>query len=61
MHGALKAMKTGYVDEAWASEHHELWLDDVKQGKIPAQRSGRPAPASVSPASVSPARPATSA
>jgi formate dehydrogenase subunit gamma len=39
--GALDAMKTGYVDEAWAKEHHEYWYDDVKAGKIPAQRSGR--------------------
>ena len=39
MTGAYKAMKTGYVDEAWAREHHELWYDDVKAGKIPAQRS----------------------
>ena len=37
--GAYGAMKTGYVDEAWAKEHHELWYDDVKAGKIPAQRS----------------------
>ena len=36
---AYKAMKTGYVDEGWAKEHHELWYDDVKAGKIPAQRS----------------------
>ncbi|WP_298209383.1 formate dehydrogenase subunit gamma [Acidovorax sp.] len=39
MHGAYKAMKTGYVSEAWAKEHHELWLDDVQAGKIPRQRS----------------------
>jgi len=38
--GAYGAMRTGYVDEAWAKEHHELWYDDVKAGKIPAQRSG---------------------
>jgi formate dehydrogenase subunit gamma len=36
---AYKAMRTGYVDEGWAREHHELWYDDVKAGKIPAQRS----------------------
>lgn len=41
--GAYGAMRTGYVDEAWAKEHHELWYDDVKAGKIPAQRS-QPAP-----------------
>jgi formate dehydrogenase subunit gamma len=39
MRGAYKAMRTGYVDETWAKEHHELWYDDVKAGKIPAQRS----------------------
>lgn len=39
MDGAYKAMKTGYVDETWAKEHHELWYNDIKAGKIPAQRS----------------------
>ncbi len=39
MHGAYKAMKTGYVDDTWAKEHHELWYDDVQAGKIPRQRS----------------------
>lgn len=39
MKGAYKAMKTGYVDETWAKEHHELWYDDIKAGKIPAQRT----------------------
>ncbi len=43
MKGAYQAMRTGYVDETWAHEHHALWLDDVKAGKIPAQRS-MPAP-----------------
>ena len=37
--GAYKAMRTGYVNEGWAREHHALWLDDVKAGKIPARRS----------------------
>lgn len=39
MQGAFKAMKTGYVDETWAKEHHEIWYDDIKSGKIPAQRT----------------------
>jgi formate dehydrogenase subunit gamma len=39
MKGAYKAMRTGYVDETWAKEHHELWYDDVAAGKIPRQRS----------------------
>jgi formate dehydrogenase subunit gamma len=42
--GAMEGMKTGYVDETWAREHHELWYDDIKSGKIPAQRSATPAP-----------------
>jgi formate dehydrogenase subunit gamma len=40
MKGAFRAMKTGYVDETWAREHHELWYDDIRAGRIPAQRSG---------------------
>jgi formate dehydrogenase subunit gamma len=39
MKGAYKGMKTGYVDEAWAKEHHELWANDIAAGKIPAQRT----------------------
>jgi formate dehydrogenase subunit gamma len=35
MHGALDAMKTGYVDETWAREHHQIWYDEVKAGKRP--------------------------
>ena len=43
--GAMDAMRTGFVDESWAKEHHELWLDDVKAGKIPVVRSGAKPPA----------------
>jgi formate dehydrogenase subunit gamma len=39
MKGAYKGMKTGYVDETWAKEHHELWANDIAAGKIPAQRT----------------------
>jgi formate dehydrogenase subunit gamma len=39
--GAYRAMRDGYVDEAWAREHHGYWHDDIQAGKIPAQRSGR--------------------
>lgn len=44
MQGAYQGMKTGYVDETWAREHHEYWYDDVKAGKIPAQRSATAVP-----------------
>ena len=43
MQGAYQAMRTGYVDETWAKEHHELWLNDIQNGTIPAQRSALPA------------------
>jgi formate dehydrogenase subunit gamma len=49
MEGAYKAMKTGYVDETWAKEHHELWYDDIKAGKIPAHRTAAAAAASDAP------------
>lgn len=39
MRGAYRAMRHGYVDEAWAQEHHAYWYEDIKAGKIPAQRS----------------------
>lgn len=52
MRGAYSAMRTGYVDETWAREHHELWYNDIQAGKIPAQRSQPAAPA---------AKPATTA
>lgn len=42
MKGAYGAMRTGYVDEGWAREHHALWHEDIKAGKIPAQRSTSP-------------------
>jgi formate dehydrogenase subunit gamma len=32
--GAFQAMKTGKVDETWIKEHHELWYNDYKAGKI---------------------------
>jgi len=38
--GAYQAMRTGYVDEVWAKEHHELWYQDVKSGKVAAKSTG---------------------
>ena len=39
MRGAYTAMRRGYVGEDWAKEHHAYWYEEVKAGKIPAQRS----------------------
>lgn len=46
MEGAYKAMRNGYVDETWAKEHHEYWYEDIKAGRIPAQRTEPVPPAS---------------
>jgi formate dehydrogenase subunit gamma len=35
--GSYQAMRSGYVDETWAREHHELWYREVKS------TAGRPA------------------
>ena len=39
MKGALNAMRTGVVDDAWAKEHHADWHADVVAGKIPRVRT----------------------
>ena len=39
MEGAYQGMRTGYTDEEWLKEHHELWYEDVKAGRVPSQRS----------------------
>jgi formate dehydrogenase subunit gamma len=46
--GAYQSMRFGYVDEAWAKEHHQLWYEDVKSGKVRAETAtGVPAAAQV--------------
>jgi len=42
--GAYEGMRSGYVDEIWAEQHHKLWLDDIKAGRIPAHRTPVAAP-----------------
>jgi formate dehydrogenase subunit gamma len=39
MQGAYSAMRTGHVDDAWAKEHHDLWYQDVVDGKIARVRT----------------------
>lgn len=45
MKGALDAMKTGYVDETWAKEHHEYWYDEVKAHAATSEGRAAPTPA----------------
>jgi formate dehydrogenase subunit gamma len=41
--GAYQAMRTGYVDEVWAKEHHEIWYNEVKSGRRAAAGGAVPA------------------
>ena len=41
--GAYQAMRTGYVDEVWAREHHEYWYNEVKSGAKGAAGGAVPA------------------
>jgi formate dehydrogenase subunit gamma len=46
MEGAFDAMGTGAVDETWAREHHNLWVAQLKDEKLPSDRRPHgPAPA----------------
>lgn len=45
--GAYRAMRDGYVDDGWAHEHHALWAEDIRAGKIPAKRSSSSPPAGI--------------
>jgi len=42
--GAYDSMRTGYVDEVWAKEHHERWYHEVAE-RPQGGGSTRPAPA----------------
>ncbi len=36
--GSLEGMTTGYVDETWAKEHHNLWYEEVKESAVPEEQ-----------------------
>ena len=36
MEGAIDAMWSGHVDENWASEHHSLWFDELREEAEPS-------------------------
>jgi formate dehydrogenase subunit gamma len=41
--GAYASMRTGYVDEIWAKEHHEYWYNEAKAGGAVAASGAMPA------------------
>ena len=45
MEGAYDAMGSGEVDEAWAKQHHSLWLEDEKAKAAKAPSGGAATPA----------------
>ena len=61
MRGAYSAMRTGYVDEAWAREHHELLVRRHQGRQDPGRSAVRGHDAPSSPAGQSEDRPAEGA
>ena len=43
LEGSYQAMRTGYVDETWAKEHHEYWFHEVKLAERSAPGGAVPA------------------
>lgn len=43
MEGAYDAMGSGEVDEAWARQHHSLWLEEVKSQENRPSKDATPA------------------
>lgn len=41
MEGAFEAMSTGYVDDAWAKEHHDIWYTEIESGKVARVRTDK--------------------
>jgi formate dehydrogenase subunit gamma len=40
LEGSYQAMRTGYVDESWAKEHHQIWYEEIKSGSRPEAPGG---------------------
>jgi len=36
--GSFEGMASGYVDETWAKEHHNLWYEEVKESAVPEEQ-----------------------
>ncbi|MGQ0655270.1 MAG: formate dehydrogenase subunit gamma [Betaproteobacteria bacterium] len=40
LEGSYQAMRSGYVDETWAKEHHEYWYDEIKDSSTTRRFDG---------------------
>jgi formate dehydrogenase subunit gamma len=45
MEGAYDAMGSGEVDEAWAKQHHSIWLEEVQREQAQAPKTSSATPA----------------
>jgi formate dehydrogenase subunit gamma len=45
LEGSYQAMRSGYVDETWAKEHHEYWYNDMKAKSAERPAAGGAVPA----------------
>ncbi len=45
MEGAYDAMGSGEVDEAWAEQHHSIWLEEYKAAEGSAPENSAPSAA----------------
>ncbi len=45
LEGSYQAMRTGWVDESWAKEHHQLWYEEIKSGRRHQDAPGGAVPA----------------
>lgn len=52
--GTFQGMAKGYVDEEWMREHHSVWYDDVKSGRVSARPGESGERASTRPGTASP-------
>jgi len=43
LEGSYQAMRTGYVDETWAKEHHQYWYEEMKASARQPARGAVPA------------------
>jgi formate dehydrogenase subunit gamma len=41
LEGSYRAMRTGYVDETWAKEHHQYWHDEITSPDRTGKAHGR--------------------
>jgi formate dehydrogenase subunit gamma len=45
LEGSYQAMRTGWVDESWAKEHHQIWYEEIKSGRRHQEAPGGAVPA----------------